>query len=135
MRRLTAALGLNDRVHFAGYREDLDDYLSSFDLLVHPAIREGLGVAMLKASAVGVPVIAFDVAGAREIVEHEQTGLLVPTEDSESLAAAIARLIDDTALRRRLGANGRVRMQKEFSIDNMVDQYVKTYQAVLNGGR
>mgnify|MGYP001218936745 CR=1 FL=1 len=135
LRRLTAALGLNDRVHFAGYREDLDDYLSSFDLLVHPAIREGLGVAMLKASAVGVPVIAFDVAGAREIVEHEQTGLLVPTEDSESLAAAIARLIDDTALRRRLGANGRVRMQKEFSIDNMVDQYVKTYQAVLNGGR
>lgn len=135
LRRLTAALGLNDKVHFAGYREDLDDYLSSFDLLVHPAIREGLGVAMLKASAAGVPVIAFDVAGAREIVEHEQTGLLVPTEDSESLAAAIARLIDDTALRRRLGANGRVRMQKEFSIDNMVDQYMKTYQAVLNVGR
>jgi glycosyltransferase involved in cell wall biosynthesis len=56
----------------------------------------------------------------------------VPSEDSEALAAAIARLIDDTALRRRLGTNGRARMQKEFSIDNMVDQYVKTYQAVLN---
>ncbi len=132
LRRLTAALGLNDIVHFAGFRDDLDDYLSSFDLLVHPATREGLGVAMLKASAAGLPVIAFDVAGAREIVEHEQTGLLVPSEDSKSLAAAIARLIDDTGLRRRLGANGRVRMQNDFSIDNMVDQYVKTYEAVLN---
>lgn len=135
LRRLTSALGMNDMVHFAGYRDDLDGYLSSFDLLVHPAIREGLGVAMLKASAAGLPVIAFDVAGAREIVQHEQTGLLVPAEDSKSLAAAIARLIDDTAFRSRLGANGRVRMQNEFSIDNMVEQYLKTYQAVLHVGK
>ncbi|HSD69263.1 MAG TPA: glycosyltransferase [Woeseiaceae bacterium] len=135
LRRLVAALGLNGMVHFAGYRDDLDDFLSGFDLLVHPAVREGLGVAMLKASAAGLPVIAFDVAGAREIVENGQTGLLVPSEDSGALAAAIARLIEDTALRRRMGANGRARMQRDFSIDNMVNQYVKTYEAVLNVGK
>ena len=135
LRRLVAALGLNDIAHFAGYRDDLDDYLAGFDLLVHPAIREGLGVAMLKASAAGLPVIAFDVAGAREVVEHGHTGLLVPNEDSDALAAAIASLIEDTALRRRLGENGRVRMQKEFSIDNMVNEYVKTYEAVLGVGK
>jgi glycosyltransferase involved in cell wall biosynthesis len=132
LRRLSAALGLHDMVHFAGYRSDLDSYLASFDLLVHPATREGLGVAMLKASAVGLPVIAFDVAGARETVQHEATGLLVRPEDSEALAAAIARLIDDTALRLGLGANGFVRMQKEFSVDTMVGRYIKTYEAVLH---
>ncbi|HEX9851889.1 MAG TPA: glycosyltransferase [Woeseiaceae bacterium] len=132
LRRLSAALGLHDMVHFAGYRSDLDSYLASFDLLVHPATREGLGVAMLKASAVGLPVIAFDVAGARETVQHEATGLLVRPEDSEALAAAIARLIDDTALRLGLGANGCVRMQKEFSVDTMVGRYIKTYEAVLH---
>jgi glycosyltransferase involved in cell wall biosynthesis len=132
LRRLSAALGLHEMAHFAGYRADLDSYLASFDLLVHPATREGLGVAMLKASAACLPVIAFDVAGARETVLHDETGLLVPPEDSEALAAAIARLIDDTALRQRFGANGRVRMQKEFSIDNMVEQYMKIYEAVLH---
>ncbi|MCI0516323.1 MAG: glycosyltransferase [Woeseiaceae bacterium] len=135
LRRLVAALGLNGMVHFAGYRDDLDDFLSGFDLLVHPAVREGLGVAMLKASAAGLPVIAFDVAGAREIVENGQTGLLVPSEDSDALATAIARLIEDTALRRRMGARGRARMQRDFSIDNMVNQYVKTYEAVMNVGK
>jgi glycosyltransferase involved in cell wall biosynthesis len=130
LKRLTAALGLSDRVQFAGFRDDLDEYLASFDMLVHPATREGLGVAMLKASAAGLPVIAFDVAGARETVRPETTGLLVPAGDSQALAAAIARLIEDTALRRRLGDNGRKRMQEEFSIDHMVDEYLKTYEAV-----
>jgi glycosyltransferase involved in cell wall biosynthesis len=135
LRRLVAALGLSEVVHFAGYRDDLDEYLSSFDMLVHPATLEGLGVAMLKASAAGLPVIAFDVAGARETVLHDQTGLLVPAGDVESLAAAMARLIDDTALRHRLGENGRNRMQQEFSVDNMVDQHVNCYRAVLDGRR
>jgi glycosyltransferase involved in cell wall biosynthesis len=132
LKRYTAALGLNHVVTFAGFRDDLDQYLSSFDLLVHPATREGLGVAMLKASAAGIPVIAFDVAGARESVRHETTGLLTAAEDSEALADAIARLIDDTALRQRLGENGRKRMEKEFSIEKMVDEHLNTYRAILD---
>ena len=135
LQRLSAALGLSEFVSFAGFRPDLDNYLSSFDLLVHPAMREGLGVAMLKASAAGLPVVAFDVAGARETVRHGETGLLVPVEDSKALAAAIAGLIDDTAERKRLGENGRNLMQKEFSIGYMVEQHLKIYEAVVNGAR
>ncbi|MEQ9562129.1 MAG: glycosyltransferase, partial [Woeseiaceae bacterium] len=132
LKRLVGALGLRDVVQFAGYRSDLDDFLGSFDMLVHPALREGLGVAMLKAAAAALPVIAFDVAGAREAVRNEVTGLLVPSTGSSLLADAIARLASDPALRRKLGENGLLRMREEFSIESMVDKHVQTYAATIN---
>lgn len=126
-------LGLAGHVRFGGFRDDLDDYLGAFDILVHPALREGLGVSMLKAAAAGVPVIAFDVAGSREAVGDGQTGLLVTPKDTRALEHAIARLADDPGLRRSLGEAGRQRMREEFSIDTMVDQHVGLYEALLNG--
>jgi glycosyltransferase involved in cell wall biosynthesis len=132
LKRLVSALGLQDIVQFAGYRSDLDDFLVNFDMLVHPALREGLGVAMLKAAAAGLPVIAFDVAGAREAVQNDVTGLLVPSSDSAMLADAIARLSNDAPLRRKLGENGFLRMKKEFSIESMVDKHVQTYKATID---
>jgi glycosyltransferase involved in cell wall biosynthesis len=132
LKRLVSALGLQDTVQFAGYRSDLDDLLVHFDMLVHPALREGLGVAMLKAAAAGLPVIAFDVAGAREAVQNEVTGLLVPSSDSTMLADAITRLSNDAPLRRKLGENGLLRMKKEFSIESMVDKHIQTYKATID---
>ncbi len=126
-------LGLVGSVQFAGFRADLDEYLGAFDLLVHPALREGLGVVMLKAAAAGVPVIAFDVAGAREAVAHGETGLLVSPRDAAALADAIAQLAGDAPLRARFGAAGRERMRREFSIRSMVDSHLRLYDAVLNG--
>lgn len=128
-----AALGLGSRITFAGFRPDLGDVLGAFDLLVHPALREGLGVAMLEAAAAGVPVVAFDAAGAREAVRHGETGLLVPPRDAAALADAIARLAGDENLRNRLGAAGRERMRREFSIQSMVDAHLRLYDAVANG--
>ena len=126
-------LGLVGTVQFAGFRADLDDYLGAFDLMVHPALREGLGVVMLKAAAAGVPVIAFDVAGVREAVAHGETGLLVPPRDAAALADAIERLARDAQLRARFGAAGRERMRREFSMGSMVDLHLRLYDAVLNG--
>lgn len=132
LKRLVGALGLQDSVQFAGYRSDLDDFLVNFDMLVHPALREGLGVAMLKAAAVSLPVIAFDVAGAREAVCNGETGLLVASGDSDELAQAIARLADSADLRARFGRNGQERMRTEFSIASMVDKHLPIYKAALN---
>ncbi len=81
LRALAAQLHLGGTVQFAGFRDDLDNYLGCFDLLVHPATQEGLGVAMLKAAAAAVPVIAFDIAGAKEAVIHGRTGVPVPPGD------------------------------------------------------
>ena len=132
LRQLATNLGLGGVVQFAGFREDLDDYLGCADILVHPALEEGLGVAALKAAAAGVPVIAFAAGGLREAVVHEQTGLLVPPGDIAALAAGIAALLDDDARRRQFGANGRTRMQMEFSVEKMVEQHLGLYRSILN---
>ena len=132
LREQAQSLGLGGVVQFAGFRDDLDKYVGCFDLFVHPATAEGLGVATLKAQAAGVPVVGFAAGGMSEAVEHQKTGVLVPTEDVAALTDAIATLFDDDALRERLGAAGRERMQREFSIDVMADKHVALYESVLN---
>ncbi len=133
LRALARKLGCSAAVHFAGFRHDLDDYLSAFDLLVHPAEKEGLGVAMLKAAAACLPVIAFDVAGSREAVNHLKTGILVPPDDIKALQAAIATLYAETEIRESMGVGGRNRMAEEFAIASMADRYLEVYSEILNG--
>ncbi len=133
LRAQASSLGLGEVVQFAGFHDDLDSFVSCFDLFVHPALAEGLGVAALKASAAAVPVVGFAAGGLNEAVEHEKTGLLVAPEDAGALADAIRRIIDDPDLGRRFGEAGRVRMQNEFSIDTMADRHVAMYESVLNG--
>jgi glycosyltransferase involved in cell wall biosynthesis len=133
LRAQAASLGLGGIVQFAGFRDDLDEFIACFDLLVHPALSEGLGVAALKAAAAGVPVVGFDAGGLREAVLHGETGLLVPAENAARLGDAIATLMDDELLRRKMSVAGRERMQKEFSIDTMADKHVALYESVLNG--
>ena len=114
-----------------GFRDDLDDFIGCFDLLVHPALAEGLGVAALKAAAAGVPVVGFDAGGLKEAVEHGKTGLLVALEDVDALRVAIASLIDDDQLRQQMGGAGRIRMQTEFSIATMADKHTELYESLL----
>jgi len=135
LRAQASSLGLGNVVQFAGFREDLDASISCFDLLAHPALAEGLGVAALKAAAAGLPVVGFAAGGVVEAVAHGETGLLVEPEDSDALGTAIARLVDDPDLAAGLGAAGRERMQKEFSIATMADKHVALYEAVLSEQR
>jgi glycosyltransferase involved in cell wall biosynthesis len=132
LRAQAATLGLGDRVQFAGFREDLDSFVSCFDIFAHPALAEGLGVAALKAAAAGVPVVGFAAGGLVEAVAHGETGLLVAPEDSDELRNAIAMLIDDEDLRGRLGRAGRDRMQNEFSIATMAAKHVALYESVID---
>ena len=130
-REQAASLGLGGAVQFAGFREDLDGLVGCFDLFVHPASAEGLGVAVMKASAAGLAVVACDAGGVSEVVADGSTGLLVPPDDAEALGEAIARLIDDQPLRESFGAAGRERMQNEFSIATMVEAYLALYDSLL----
>jgi len=133
LRTQATSLGLDDTVQFAGFRDDLDDYMACLDVFAHPALAEGLGVATLKAAAAGVPVVGFDAGGLPEAVVDGGTGLLVPPENAELLQNALLALVEDVGLRRRMGVAGRERMQKEFSIATMADKHVKLYESVLNG--
>ena len=130
LRAQAASLGLGGVVQFAGFRDDLDEFIGCFDLLAHPALAEGLGVAVLKAAAAGVPAVGFDAGGLKEAVKQGETGLLVKTEDTDSLREAIASMIDDDEMRRRMSAAGQERMRTEFSIAAMMKQHVALYESL-----
>lgn len=124
-------LSLEARVRFLGRREDVGDLLAGCDLVVLPSRAEGLGVAALEAMAAGRAVVASDVGGLGETVVHERTGLLVPPDDPEALAAALARLADDPELRGRLGRAGPARVGEGFLAEQMVTAYEALYREVL----
>jgi glycosyltransferase involved in cell wall biosynthesis len=126
------SLGIADIVTLAGFREDLDDHVGCFDIFVHPALAEGLGVAALKASAAGVPVVGFAAGGLPEAVVNGETGMLVPPEDTGALREAIDALMDDESLRTGLGAAGRKRMREAFSISTMAEKHVALYESVID---
>ncbi|MGQ0529547.1 MAG: glycosyltransferase family 4 protein [Panacagrimonas sp.] len=125
------AANLGVPVHFAGFRKDLPRWLGALDLLVHPALMEGLGVSLLQASAAGVPIIASRAGGMPEAVADGHSGVLVTPGDASALRAALERLIGDPDLRQRLGAQGRARVEREFSVEQMVDGNLAVYRELL----
>jgi len=131
LERQIAALDLGTRVVLAGYREDLPELLAELAVLVHPAEREGLGVAVLEALSAGVPVVAVRTGGVPDSIAHEDTGLLVAPGDAPALGAAIGRILADAALRARLVERGRRKIEADFSIARMAGGNLAVYQEAL----
>jgi glycosyltransferase involved in cell wall biosynthesis len=131
--RRVADLGLGGKVLLAGYRSDLDQLIACLDILVHPALDEGLGVIVLEASAAGIPVVSTRAGGIPEAVRENETGLLVPPGDAAALADALIRLAGDADLRHRMGVAGAARMRCDFSIDAMADGNLEVYREILSG--
>jgi len=126
------ALGLDEYVHFAGFEPNLARWIGHFDLLVHPAEREGLGVGVLEAQAAGVPVVGFRAGGLTEAIADGETGLLVTPGDIPSLTAAIRRLIEDEEERRRFAVAGPERMRREFGVETMVEGNLAVYGEIVD---
>lgn len=133
LREQALAAGIADIVAFPGFCSDLDAFLGCADIVAHPALAEGLGVAALKAAAAGVPVVGFAAGGLTEAVVDGETGILVEPGDSDALGRALAQLAGDASLRAAMGAAGRERMQKEFAVATMAEQHVALYESVLYG--
>lgn len=131
LRRQIVALGLESVVHLAGFRRDIAKVLPCLTLLVHPALREGLGVSLLQASCAGVPILACAVGGVPEAVRDGVNGLLVPPADVAALGAGLRRLLGDPALAERLGRAGRALMLNDFSVAAMVEGNLAVYRKVL----
>jgi glycosyltransferase involved in cell wall biosynthesis len=127
--------GLSAQVRFLGRRNDVAELLAACDVFVLPSRREGLGVAALEAMAAGRPVVASAVGGLREVVVDGRTGLLVPPEKAGALAEALARLLQDEQLRKRLGSAGPGRIREGFLAEQMVSSYVQLYEEVLEKWR
>jgi glycosyltransferase involved in cell wall biosynthesis len=122
-------LGLERHVFLTGFRTDVLGLIKSFDVFVMSSITEGLGSAILEAMALGRPVLATRAGGIPEAVDDGVTGLLVPPHDEAALAAGIVKLLRDPALRNRFGAAGRARVERDFSVDRLVQGTARVYEA------
>jgi glycosyltransferase involved in cell wall biosynthesis len=115
-----------------GHVEDMPQLLRSADLVVLPSYREGLPRSLIEAAACGLPLVTTDVPGCREVVRNEKEGLLVPPKDAGSLAAAIARLHDDGALRTRLAIAARERAITCYDEKIIVEQTLRVYRELIS---
>ena len=124
-------LGLAEVTWMPGARSDVPQCLQALDLLCLPSLAEGISNAILEAMACGLPVLATDVGGNRELVSQDETGWLLPSGDREALAQLLLRCFEDPARTRAAGAAARARAVTQFSLQTMVDQYHKVYAAQL----
>ena len=131
LRRLASALSIADRVHWLGWRSDAADLMAAFDLLLVPSLWEGFGLVLLEAMARRVPVIASRVGAIPEVIVHGETGILIEPRDVAALAQAVARLLDDRALRKYMGLLGAARLEERFSVERMVAGTMAVYRRVL----
>jgi glycosyltransferase involved in cell wall biosynthesis len=119
--------GLEKHVLLAGFRPDVLSVIKSFEIFVMSSVTEGLGTSLLDAMACGKPIVATRAGGIPEAVTDGETGFLVPPRDHEAMAAAIVRLLQDPALRARMGAAGLARAKTDFSAERMVRQTLGIY--------
>jgi glycosyltransferase involved in cell wall biosynthesis len=114
-------------VRFLGLRADPERLYAAFDVYVLASHREGFPRSAMEAAASGLPVIATDIRGCREVVDHERTGLLVPVRDAAGLEAAMDRLASDDAARRRLGDAGAAKARAEFDQARVIARVLDAY--------
>ncbi len=128
-----AQLGIADRVEFAGLRRDIPSILAQSDIFVLPSLWEGLPLAAIEAMAAARPVVLTDVGGNRELITHEQEGLLIPPNDSTALTAALLALLQSPEKRKKLGEQARAHARQHFHIEIITRQYEALYRTLCQG--
>ena len=129
-----SSLGIDAHVSFLGSRDDVWAVLSEADIFAFPSLSEPLGIAVMEAMAAGLPVIASDVGGLPEVVQHGVSGLLVQPGDERSLSDGLGRLLDDPAARAEMGEAGRMAAQ-DMKMATTIDRYVEHYRRLVRGAR
>ena len=124
-------LQLQTNVHFLGPRIDVPSLLKIADVFVFPSRTEGLPNALLEAMAAAKPIITTDVPGCRDLITHEQTGLLVPYADTRALAGAIVRLLSDPILAARLGHEAHRAAAEDWNIESTWRAYESIYRQTV----
>jgi glycosyltransferase involved in cell wall biosynthesis len=130
LRAQARALGLEDRVIFAGHRADVPEVLGAIDVVCLPSLYEGTPLALFEAMAAARAIVASAVDGCAEILEDGTTGILVPPRDAMALGRALSRVLADRSLLGRLGAAAQ-RASREFDIDRTVRRIEDLYLEVL----
>ena len=133
MEERVAALDLSSHFRFLGFRPDAPRLIPAFDVITVPSHIEPLGNATLEAMAAGRPVVGSRVGGIPEMVVEGETGVLVPPQDPDALAAALEPLIASPEQRQRLGRAARERAERAFSLGVHAARLQEVYDSVLSG--
>lgn len=129
---LTSELQITKNVIWKGnvLNDEIPEILETVDIFVQCSVRESFGVAAVEAMAMELPVVATDVEGFREVVDHGKTGLLVPINCPQKMSDALLTLVEDPKLRQEMGKRGREKVEKLYNFDDNVKQMLAVYQAV-----
>ncbi|MBA3252065.1 MAG: glycosyltransferase family 4 protein, partial [Geodermatophilaceae bacterium] len=133
LRELVARAGLQDRVWWLGEREDVPELMRALDVLMLPSWEEPFGRALIEAMALGVPVIATNVGGPPEILDDGREGVLLPPREPAAWAQAVARLADDPDRAAAMGAAGRRRVHRQFTVARHLDAVLALYAQAVAG--
>jgi len=125
------SLKMGDRIKFAGVREDVPAILALVDIFVLASFSEGLSNALMEASAAGRAIVATNVGGNPEIIEHGKTGILVKPADVGECADAIEKMLVRADLRERLGLSARERVRASFDVRSSVARMERLYRTLL----
>jgi glycosyltransferase involved in cell wall biosynthesis len=131
LKQMTTALGLDKRVFFMGHFHDVRKVFEAMDVYVLSSTREGLPNTVLEAMAMEVPIVSTDVDGVLEAVTDGREAVLVPAQNSESLASAIERVLDDAGLRATIVRNARAKVETEFSFAHRTRRMEQMYRQLM----
>ena len=131
LERLADDLKIKSTVEFAGARDDVPQQMKRMDIFVLPSLGEGISNTILEAMASSLPVVATAVGGNPELVIEGETGFLVPSNNPEQMAVAIKRYVEKSDLAAEHGKAGRKRVEDTFSMDAMVNAYMKVYDDMV----
>ena len=133
---LTAKLGLEERVRFAGYRHDLPEVLAAMDVFAFTSVEKDTSpLTLLSAMSSGLPIVAFDIEGVRELIDDDEQLLVVPSKNAVALGRSLMRLLSDKDLRRRLGHSARHLAEKELSLDRYVSRIEEVFLGAISDMR
>jgi len=119
--------GLEDFIVFAGYVENVEDWLSAVDLLVIPSITEGLPLVALEAMRAGTPIVATQVGGLPDLLTNGETGILVPPKNADKLAEGIDKLLNNDSLAARIAARARKELENKYTAKSMIASIEELY--------
>ncbi|MEL6987368.1 MAG: glycosyltransferase, partial [Bacteroidota bacterium] len=125
-------LELEEQVHFAGFQRNVMDYLASSDIVMVPSYTESMPVVILEGFNSKNPVVAFETIGCRDIIDHNETGILVPAYDTKILEQEVRRLIEHKEERDRLANNAYEKLNSYYTLKRMTEETIDFFKRHLN---
>ncbi|HEX9664616.1 MAG TPA: glycosyltransferase family 4 protein, partial [Patescibacteria group bacterium] len=121
---LARQLGIEQKVRFVGWQDDLVRWINNFDLYILPSlVKDSVSTVLLEVMALGKPIIATKTGANPEIVEHGQTGIVIEPENPEMMAQVIINLYNNPDWLEQYGINGRKRIEEYFDLEKVVEEY------------